>query len=197
MSAASVYQDEAERARVERALAEMGVVHKTRRTPRPAHPPELEEHCGARFEARNNMRVIVEADPHGGAPVGSVDLCSLSYPDGSEEWERGARIRDVVATVEHHVNLALEAVGEHAIAPLHQELRALREGLERKIAILERDNKSMKDEIIDLASRLERVRAVRGLTDGDQLPPTLTQRKPRAAAKRKPVASARGSEARP
>jgi hypothetical protein len=55
---------------------------------------------------------------------------------------------------------------------------------------LARENAELRGEIADLAHRVELDRKARGVGDGHELPPSLTQPKPRASARRKrPAAS--------
>ena len=183
----AVYQDEAERQRVEAALRDMGVAHRGRGARPAPRPPEPEARFGPVFAVRNNIRMVVAPDPHGGGPpIGAVDLCSLHYENDRAAWEKGARIMDVAATVERQIKLALDTVGQHIGKTVGR--------LEKKIAAVEDDNKALRrandelqGELADLVRQVALIRATRGHTDGQQLASALpaVQRKPRAASKRK------------
>jgi hypothetical protein len=67
---------------------------------------------GAVFKfAPNNLRCIVEPDPIGGPPVGSVDLMALRYAATcADEWGKGARIQDVCASIDSTTEYIFEVV---------------------------------------------------------------------------------------
>jgi hypothetical protein len=70
-------------------------------------------------------------------------------------------------------------------------IREVRTDFEKKLAAVERDNATLRDEVADLARQVKLARAVRGVSDGHSLPASAImpgRREARPPAKRKPAA---------
>jgi hypothetical protein len=139
------------------------IFHKTHVT---AHRPEPERetrlvHRGPTFETRNNLRTIVSSDPHGGPPPGSVDLRDIVYlPEATEDWGRGARLQDVIASIKASEADLCVAVGNQLVEQLDGlwgDAKVAFAARDQRLTALEVENSSLRAALAEARGQIAAV----------------------------------------
>jgi hypothetical protein len=108
------------------------------------------EYPGPTFEIRNNLRVVLTADPRGGPPPGSIDLRGIVYPaSAAEDWGKAARIQDVITSILAAETMLAGVMGE-LLAKHLNDLQDILEkkitGLDARLVMMELENGALKSE---------------------------------------------------
>jgi hypothetical protein len=94
----------------------------------------------------DNLRVVVESAPDGGAPPGAVDLRRLNYrPEDTESWGKGVRIMEVVASFDASEEFILQVVRkafDRDVWPLQDKAA----DLDKRVTLMDLENAALKSE---------------------------------------------------
>jgi hypothetical protein len=142
-------------------------------------PEQTRKRPDAVFERRDGKLVIVTPGRPNGPPIGSTDLCALSYKD-AKNWEGAARIGDVAASITRSTSMLAESVARvlgESLRKIDKEFDAL----DGKFAALTLENARLQTRLAEIELAVERSRP----------------RASPARRKRAPATAAGSSEAEP
>jgi hypothetical protein len=130
-----------------------GIFYREQPNARVSEPEPERKRREAVFEIRNNQRVIVAAGDVG-APAGSIDLCSLNYPASDvENWGRGVRVQDVVATVDHTMMFIADLMSQ-VLRDERADGRKSSEAVNAKLAALAAENRELRGSVAEMRGEL-------------------------------------------